>query len=73
MGRLSLLTLRIGLTCMRASSPTGFRHGSAVLNVMRHGSDHFTRLAGTPARSGPKNIVMSPGGLVEQMKTRAAS
>ncbi len=33
MGRLSLLTLRIGLTCMRASSPTGFRHGSAVLNV----------------------------------------
>jgi len=57
MGRLNLLTLRIGLICMRASSPAGFRPGSEVLHALPSGSGDFTRLAGAPTRSGPKNIV----------------
>jgi hypothetical protein len=48
------MTLQIGLTCMRASSPAGFRIGSEVFHEVRNDSGDFTRVAGTPASSHRK-------------------
>ena len=46
-----LLSRRRGsaLTCVRATSPAGFRPGNEVVHAVPGGSADFTRLAGTPA------------------------